>query len=766
MDARRRLLSSLSLALPLAALVLGCPAVLPAARAGSDAGLPRRAAADGGDLVLPSLPLVVVTIRPEDLSPGESARSALSRLGAGPPARARPLGPPGTTAVATAVLAKDADVHPDPEIATATVKPAVAGALRDPGAAAAAHERAPARDPRPARVEAVVLTPAPPTPKALPALAPAPGRHDAAPAHAPALPIPGASPRPPLVSPAGAVRVAVADPATASAGGPPLPLPDATDRPALPPPEAISRPAAEASPPPGAAEVSKSGDARPDTEAAVLDATTLRAAVDAFVGPEARPTTAGGSTDEQARRKEREAIAAVYADRGFAPLWVEDGAFTAPAQALVSRIDLAGADGLDLRGTPIAVPRGGDPAALAAAELSLTRAIVAYGRQASGGRIAPSRLAPMIAAEPDVADAARILGAVSRAPDAGEALRAFNPPQPGYAALRGKLAELRQRGEMAGGRDPIPYGPILKPGMRDARVPLIRARFGLGLPADAEEADKLAYDTRVAAAVADFQRSRGMPASGLLTIRTIGALSGGNPRRLENEIVANMERWRWLPRDLGATHIEVNIPDYTLDVKRGDAVVHHARVVVGKPDHETPVFSQLMRFIIVNPYWNVPLSIVKKEMMPKLAADPNYFADHGYEVVEHDGVTFVRQPPGDGNALGHIKFMFPNKFSVYLHDTNARALFGNDQRAMSHGCVRVDQPFKLAETVLGPGNGWTEARIKKMVGGNERTINLPQPVPVHIVYFTAFVDATGALKLRDDVYGYSAKVRNALGLEG
>ena len=417
-----------------------------------------------------------------------------------------------------------------------------------------------------------------------------------------------------------------------------------------------------------------------------------------------------------------------------------------------------------MRAVPVAVPHGGDAEAQAASELSLTRAVVAYGQQASGGRVDPSRLAPLIAAKPDVADPARVLGALDGAADAGDALRAFNPPQKGYDLLRTKLAELRQTSDVAS-RGPIPYGPILKPGMRDARVPLIRTRFGLDIPAaDAADAG-LVYDTKVAAAVADFQRAHHLPPSGVLTIRTVAVMSGGNPRRLENEIIANMERWRWLPRDMGQDHIEVNIPDYTLDVFHGDASVHHTRVVVGQPDKPTPVFSETMRFIIVNPYWNVPLSIVQKEMMPKLAADPDYFANHGYEVVERNGVTYVRQPPGETNALGRIKFMFPNQYSVYLHDTNARALFGNDKRALSHGCVRVEAPFKLAEVVLGKENGWTEARVKKMIGGGERTINLPNPLPLHIVYFTAFVDQKGALQLRDDVYGYSGKLKIALGLE-
>ena len=407
------------------------------------------------------------------------------------------------------------------------------------------------------------------------------------------------------------------------------------------------------------------------------------------------------------------------------------------------------------------VPDGGDPAALAYAELSMSEAAVDYARQASGGRIDPSRIGELVAAKPELAPPGRVLAALRDAPDAGEALRGFNPPHRGYLLLRAKLAEMR-RGADATARDPIPTGAALKPGMKDAHVALMRARFGNDVAADA--ADGLVYDMRVVSAVADHQRSHGQPASGVLTARTVASLSGGQPRRLEDEIVANMERWRWLPRDLGARYVAVNIPDYSLDVFDGDRSVHHARVVVGKPDHETPIFSETMKFIIVNPYWNVPLSIVNKEMMPKLAADPNYFQNHGYEVVEKGGETYVRQPPGDSNALGRIKFMFPNRFSVYLHDTNAKGYFNKDERALSHGCIRVDQPFKLAEAVLGRDRGWSEARVEGMVGGDERTVNLPRPVQVHINYFTAFVDDAGQLRLRGDVYGYSAKVRAALGL--
>jgi murein L,D-transpeptidase YcbB/YkuD len=277
----------------------------------------------------------------------------------------------------------------------------------------------------------------------------------------------------------------------------------------------------------------------------------------------------------------------------------------------------------------------------------------------------------------------------------------------------------------------------------------------------------LVYDTKIAAAVADFQKANGLPPSGLLTARTVAALSGGQASqssRLEAEIIANMERWRWMPRDLGEERIDVNIPDYEAVVIQNGVVIHRTRVVVGKEATPTPIFSNTMKFLIVNPYWNVPPSILRKEMLPKAAGDPHYFSRLGYEVFTRGGHLVVRQPPGERNALGRIKFMFPNDFSVYMHDTPMRKLFASSKRAFSHGCVRVDNPFAFAVTVLGPG--WSEQRVKKLIGGKERYVYLPKPLPVHLEYFTAYVDQSGELQLRADVYGYSRRVREALGFEG
>ena len=224
-------------------------------------------------------------------------------------------------------------------------------------------------------------------------------------------------------------------------------------------------------------------------------------------------------------------------------------------------------------------------------------------------------------------------------------------------------------------------------------------------------------------------------------------------------IVANLEMWRWEPRDMGVERIEINIPDYTLRMMRGDDLVHQARVIVGKPDTPTPVFSNAMKYILVNPIWRVPDSIVRKEFAPHLAEDPDYLARLGYQVAEIGGHMFVSQPPGEGNALGHILFMFPNEHAVYLHDTPSRGLFGMARRAFSHGCVRLDQPMRLAELVMGAG--WS-ARLQAMIGSNERTVMLPHAIPIHLEYFTEFVDATGALQEREDVYGIAARVAGTI----
>ena len=464
-----------------------------------------------------------------------------------------------------------------------------------------------------------------------------------------------------------------------------------------------------------------------------------------------------------AARREREAVSAFYAARAHAPVWFEKDTWTPAAKAALAQLEHADEDGLSLKPRSLPVLTATTVTERAATDLALSLAVVTYGRQASGSRIDPQTIDKLITEKPDVAEPGHILASVTTAQDAAAALRGFNPSQAGYRALREKLIEVRR--EKSKAQDLIAAGPTLKVGMKDPRVPVIRARFGLGAQPLAEDADALLYDTRVASAVADFQRSNGLPASGQLTARTVAALSGGDPARLEAELIANMERWRWRARGEAPDRIEVNIPDFTVRVFHDHAEFYKARVIVGKPTTQTPIFSNRMQFIEVNPYWNVPDSIIKNEMMPKMAEDPTYLQRLGYEVsTAKNGRVIVRQPPGERNALGRIKFMFPNQHAVYLHDTPTRALFANGLRAYSHGCVRLDKPFKFAEVVLGAENGWTEERARKLIGGKNETIMLPRAIDIHIGYYTAFVDESGKLQLRDDIYGHSRKVRAALGL--
>ncbi len=501
-------------------------------------------------------------------------------------------------------------------------------------------------------------------------------------------------------------------------------------------------------------------------------AAALTAALDALVAADVKASPIGAGDWRAARL----AIRSFYAARGFAPVWLDEHGLNPHGQAALARLQRADEDGLDLAALalPKDLPADATPERLAEAEATLSAAVVAYAMQASGSRIVPTRISSLITARPTVADPGAALAAIAAAADPDAALEGYNPQQKGYRDLRDQLSRTRTDAPPpppTPSAPPtairIPDGPSLGLGMHDPRVPLVRAR--LGVPADGSAAD--VYDLPVAVAVQTFQRANGLPPNGALTPGTAAELSGGaaaaaltpaaavSPAHRIAMLEANMEMWRWEPRDMGVERIEINIPDYTLRLMEGDDLVHQARVIVGKPDTPTPIFSNAMKYILVNPIWRVPDSIVKKEFAPHLAEDPNYLTDRGYQVAEIGGHMFVSQPPGEGNALGHILFMFPNEHAVYLHDTPLRGLFGMARRAFSHGCVRLDQPMRLAELVMGAG--WS-ARLQAMIGSTERTVMLPHAIPIHLEYFTEFVDAAGALQEREDVYGITARVAGTI----
>jgi murein L,D-transpeptidase YcbB/YkuD len=491
------------------------------------------------------------------------------------------------------------------------------------------------------------------------------------------------------------------------------------------------------------------------------DVAAAPASPDAPVAEKLRELFAGKVDRIIDRKTERKPIEAFYAAREFAPLWIENGAVNARAKGAIARLKQADADGLDpsdYRTPDFAA--ASSPEALADAELRLTMAVLTYARHAQIGRVHYSRVSADIVYNMVPPEPAEVLAKMASAKDAGEALESYNPPHEAYRLLREKLAEARGRtGD--GGPARIAAGPMLKVGMHDPRVPLLRERLSV-----AGEAENTAYDKPLAEAVKKFQRAHDLSASGNLNSSTIDAMNGPRRDRDADVIVANMERWRWLPRDLGKAYVMVNIPEYTLRVFNNGALAWKTRVVVGKPSMPTPLLSETMKFITVNPTWNVPPSIIQNEYLPALQQDPTALERIGLK-VEHnrDGTVHIYQPPGDRNALGRIRFNFPNKFLVYQHDTPDKHLFANEKRAFSHGCMRVQDPLKYGEVLLSialPKEGYTQERLHRMFGSNEQNINFPTPIPVHLTYQTAYVDDAGKLVIREDIYGRDARVLAAL----
>ena len=513
-------------------------------------------------------------------------------------------------------------------------------------------------------------------------------------------------------------------------------------------PAAAPAPAAPASAAPAAAPASPA--------AAPKDVAATPAAPLDPVAEKLREILAGKLDRLIERKNERKPIEAFYAARNYAPLWSDNGAANARAKAVIAPLKDADAEGLEPSDYPTPdIVAASTPEALADAEVRLTSSVLTYARHAQIGRVHYSRVAADIDYNLVPPEPAEVLGKMADAKDAGEALASYNPPHEGYRLLREKLAEARGRtGDTGPAR--IAAGPVLKIGMQDERVPMLRER--LGLPA----ADNTAFDKALSEAVKKFQGTHGLSRTGMLNGPTIDAINGPRRGRDTDVIIANMERWRWLPRDLGKSYVMVNIPEYMLKVMNNGSVLWRTRVVVGKPSMPTPMLSETMKYITVNPTWNVPPSIVQNEYLPALQQDPTALERIGLKVdYNRDGTVHIYQPPGDRNALGRIRFNFPNKFLVYQHDTPDKHLFAQEKRAFSHGCMRVQDPVKYAEVLLSielPHEGYSEERIRRMFGSGEKDISFPKPLPVHLTYQTASVDEAGKLVIREDIYGRDARL--------
>jgi murein L,D-transpeptidase YcbB/YkuD len=555
-----------------------------------------------------------------------------------------------------------------------------------------------------------------------------------------------------------------------------VPVPDTS----LPPPltaKDFETPAKQAAPADVIKDEPKQNVTAPSVEpakAATAPAAPPAATADSAVADKVRELVASRQFERLVNHKaDRAGIEAFYSAHNYAPLWITNNASNGRAKAAIAYLAQADAVGLDPSDYPTPDFKSASTAdALAEAELKLTASALTFARQAQIGRIHFTRVGADIQYDVVAPEPAEVLAKLGDGNDAGKVLDGFNPPHAQFKALKAKLAELRKGSAVpdtkaeekpARPRVNVAEGKILRPGMKDARVVALRKRLDI-----AGDKDNQLYDDAVRDAVKTFQTESDIGVDGNLGPNTVRALNGEQKevRRASADpidtIIVNMERWRWVPRNLGNPHVVVNVPDYSLSLYSDDKVYWHTKIVAGKPGLATPMVSAEMKFITVNPTWNVPPSIIEKEYLPALEQDPQALDRIGLKLTQDaDGTIHISQPPGAGNALGRIRFNFPNKFLVYQHDTPDKHLFAKEKRAFSHGCMRVQNPLTYGEKLLSlvlPKEHYTEARLEGMFGGSEININFPKFIPVHLTYQTAFVDDAGKLQMREDVYGRDARM--------
>ena len=480
-----------------------------------------------------------------------------------------------------------------------------------------------------------------------------------------------------------------------------------------------------------------------------------------------------------------------YRERRMAPLWVTPAGAAARGAELVAALQAIDQDGLDPddydAGALARLLAAREAHRLAALEVRLSLALLKAAADLAAGRLEPSKVDPEHFIYPDEVDPAQVIRAAADAPDIGAFLAGLQPAQDEYRRLRAALADLRAAAAV--GWPMVADGPTLDAGVRHPRVGQLRARLRAtadlppGAYGDTGPADPDLYDAPLLAAVKRFQARHGLEPDGRIGSKTLAALDVPVESRIR-QVMLNLERRRWMPDQLGERHVFVNLADFHAKVVVGQKTVFDTRVVVGAPYHRTPVFSAEMTYVVINPYWHVPPSIARNELLPKIRQDPGYLGAHGFELlsdwndgaavldaraidwdlVSADGFPYLlRQKPGPGNALGRIKFMFPNRFNVYMHDTPARALFERNTRSFSHGCIRVERPEELGAVVLGQQPDWSLDQIHAAIAsGQRRIVTLVEPLPVHITYLTAWVNKDGSVHFRDDVYGRDALLAAAL----
>jgi murein L,D-transpeptidase YcbB/YkuD len=532
----------------------------------------------------------------------------------------------------------------------------------------------------------------------------------------------------------------------------------------------------------------------------------IAAAVTGVIPPVAPPRSPDEIVAERIRTRveanraalyESAALAGFYARRSFRPAWSNEQGPNRLADELVDALDRADLEGLrpedyhlaDIRAL-LALVRADastgtatDPDRFAELDLLLTDAFLLYGSHLLAGRVDPETLHPRWEANRRGADLAMMLEGALDARNVARALQRLAPTQDGYRWLREALGRLRAVAA-SGGWSRLPDGTVLKRGDRSAAVPMLRERLRLegDLPAGTKSQEPDVFDGTLEQALQRFQRRHGLAPDGTVTPATRAELNVSAADRAA-QLRLNLERWRWLPQELGRRRILVNIAAYQLQVIEDEEVVLAMRVVVGMQYKRTPVFSDTVRYIVLNPNWHVPRSIAVDELIPKVQSDPSYLERFGmrlmttgldpqevdpstidWAAVKVDSFPYrFRQDPGRLNALGRIKFMFPNPYDVYLHDTPSRGLFDRAQRDFSHGCIRIEKPIDLAVYLMRKNSQWKREAIEAALDeGTERTIYLPKPIPIHLLYWTAWADEDGTIQFRADIHELDRPLAEAL----
>ena len=486
-----------------------------------------------------------------------------------------------------------------------------------------------------------------------------------------------------------------------------------------------------------------------------------------------------------------ETLLTLYRDNGFQPFWIKNGRPGRHGEDIREVVRDAGKHGLDpSHYLSMNIDEFWDSTStvdLARLDILLSLGMTRYVANQREGRVEPRLLEPeLFAAAGDVnVDWSALFGSAVNSTDMKEFLEKQQPQFPQYRLLKEKLAEY-QAIAAAGGWPVVPTDQVLKAGMNEPGIAMLRQRLISTGDLDEENLEGAGFDSQLVEAVKHFQNRHNLAADGVVGKQTFAAMNVPVYDRIQ-QLIINMERYRWLKHTDDERSVVVNIAGFELFAGRLGKIEMSMPVIVGKTYHKTPIFNGLIRYVDFNPYWNIPPSIARAEILPKLQEDPLYLkknnmrifsgweagapeldsSDFDWREVSQKQMNryFVRQEPGPDNALGTLKIMFPNKHDVYLHDTPTRNLFNQKQRALSHGCIRMARPADMAAWVLGgTDNGWSVERINEIISaGKQKVVSLKQPIPICILYRTVFMNPEDKLLyFYDDVYGRDELLVQAL----